>query len=113
MRLGTSTVAVKTPEHFKHTSIVTTSGYYAIYPLLSGRCRQYTSAFREHDSTTVGLLFDGPRATLTYFKDGVCLGAAFTGIDTRQTLYPAICSTGLDRFFSSFSYLTTRETACI
>jgi len=60
-----------------------------------GRCRQYTSAFRENDSTTVGLLFDGPRATLSFFKDGVCLGPAFTGIDTRQTLYPAICSTGI------------------
>jgi len=63
--------------------------------LLTSRCRQHTSPFREHDSTTIGLLFDGPRATLTYFKDGVCLGPAFTGIDTNQKLYPAICSTGL------------------
>jgi len=50
-------------------------------------------------------MFDGPRATLTYFKDGLCLGPAFTDIDTRQTLYPAVCSTGMqpDSFSSSSS----------
>jgi len=30
-------------------------------------------------ATTIGLYFDGPAGTLTYFKDGEDLGVAFTG----------------------------------
>ena len=36
----------------------------------------------------------GVAGTLTYFKDGVCLGVAFTGLqDVKDQLYPIVCST--------------------
>lgn len=56
--------------------------------------RQYTKSFKENISTTVGLYFDGIAGTLTYYKDGVNLGVAFTGLaDIDEPLYPIICST--------------------
>ena len=39
-----------------------------------GIYRQYTKAFKENISTTIGLYFDGIAGTLTYYKDGVNLG---------------------------------------
>ncbi len=46
-------------------------------------------------ATTIGLYFDGPNGTLTYYKDGASLGVAFTGLDkaTKEPLYPVVCST--------------------
>ncbi len=43
--------------------------------------RLYTTPFRENVATTVGLYFDGPAGTLTYYKDGCNLGVAFMGLD--------------------------------
>lgn len=55
---------------------------------------QFTKPFPENRPTTIGLLFDAGQGTLTYFKDGHCLGVAFTGLQTiREKLYPVVCST--------------------
>lgn len=59
-----------------------------------GRWHHYTKPFRENESTTVGLLFDGIAGTLTYYKDGRCLGVAFRGLnEIKEPLFPIICST--------------------
>ena len=58
------------------------------------RARPYTRPFRENVATTIGIYFDGKEGTLTYFKDGVSLGVAFTGLDrVQEPLYPMVCST--------------------
>lgn len=54
----------------------------------------YTKKFRENSPTTIGLLFDGIAGTLTYYKDGLCLGVAFRGLsEIKEPLYPIVCST--------------------
>ncbi|XP_059221826.1 SPRY domain-containing SOCS box protein 3 [Stomoxys calcitrans] len=54
----------------------------------------YTDRFKENQATVVGLLFDGIEGTLTYYKDGECLGVAFRGLDKiKEPLYPIVCST--------------------
>ncbi|XP_071042535.1 SPRY domain-containing SOCS box protein 3 isoform X2 [Parasteatoda tepidariorum] len=59
-----------------------------------GKWRQYTKPFRENESTRVGILFDGITGTLSYYKDGCCLGVAFNDLHLVQDeLYPIICST--------------------
>jgi len=56
--------------------------------------RQYTQPFRENVATTIGIYFDGNAGTLTYYKDYVSLGVAFTGLnEISEPLYPMICST--------------------
>lgn len=59
-----------------------------------GRWYEYTKPFKENEATTIGVLFDGIAGTLTYYKDGKCLGVAFKGLqDVKEPLYPIICST--------------------
>lgn len=59
-----------------------------------GKFKQFTKPFRENVETTIGMLFDASLGTLTYFKDGVNLGVAFTGLDkVRDELYPMASST--------------------
>merc|ERR1712051_31385 len=59
-----------------------------------GEYSQYTKSFKENISTTIGFLFDGIAGTLTYYKDGVNLGVAFTGLNiVTDPIYPIICST--------------------
>ena len=59
-----------------------------------GRHKQYIKAFRRNIATTIGLYFDGILGTLTYYKDGVSLGVAFTGLqDIKDPLFPIVCST--------------------
>lgn len=42
----------------------------------------------------IGLFFDGVSGTLTYYKDGECLGTAFTNLNKiTEPLYPIVCST--------------------
>ncbi|XP_055836473.1 SPRY domain-containing SOCS box protein 3 [Episyrphus balteatus] len=54
----------------------------------------YTSRFRENQATVIGILFDGIEGTLTYYKEGECLGVAFRGLDKiKEPLYPIVCST--------------------
>ena len=60
----------------------------------NGKWRQYTKAFRENEATVVGVLLDMTQGTLTYYKDGMCLGVAFSGMNKVEgDLYPIICST--------------------
>ncbi|XP_059090138.1 SPRY domain-containing SOCS box protein 3-like [Tigriopus californicus] len=60
----------------------------------NGRYKYYTRPFRENVSTTIGVFFDGISGTLTYYKDGVSLGVAFTGLrDIKEPLFPIVCST--------------------
>lgn len=59
-----------------------------------GTSTPFTDPFPEKQATTIGLLFDGVKGTLTYYKDGRCLGEAFTGLNSSSTeLYPFVCST--------------------
>lgn len=59
-----------------------------------GRHKQYIKPFRENVATTVGIFFDGVSGNLTYYKDNICLGIAFTGLqDIQEPLYPIVCST--------------------
>ena len=59
-----------------------------------GKSRYYTKPFRENEATTVGMLFEWDKGTLSYFKDGEPLGVAFTGLNrVNQELYPIVCST--------------------
>ncbi|KAK9872296.1 hypothetical protein WA026_017098 [Henosepilachna vigintioctopunctata] len=54
----------------------------------------YTEPFRENAVTRIGIYFDGIAGTITYFKDGVCLGVAFRGLHkVKEPLYPMISST--------------------
>lgn len=47
----------------------------------NGLMLHYTKRFKENQSTVVGILFDGIDGTLTYYKDGQCLGVAFRGLN--------------------------------
>lgn len=59
-----------------------------------GKWRQYTRPFRENEPTTVGIKFDWYQGTLTFYKDGECLGVAFSGLNSvKEELYPIVCST--------------------
>lgn len=59
-----------------------------------GMARNYTKRFKENQATKIGILFDGIAGTLTYYKDDVCLGIAFRGLnEIREPLYPIVCST--------------------
>ncbi|XP_066260094.1 SPRY domain-containing SOCS box protein 3 [Euwallacea similis] len=60
----------------------------------NGNWSYYTKPFRENVSTRIGVLFDGVAGTLTYYKDGKCLGIAFRGLnEIKEPLFPAVCST--------------------
>ena len=59
-----------------------------------GSCRQYTKAFRENESTVIGMLYDSRNGTLVFYKDGTSLGVAFSGLHhVHDDLFPIICST--------------------
>ena len=47
----------------------------------SGVAMSYIKRFKENEATRIGILFDGILGTLTYYKDGVCLGVAFRGLN--------------------------------
>ncbi|RUS88537.1 hypothetical protein EGW08_003713 [Elysia chlorotica] len=73
----------------------------------AGVSRKYCEPFYAKD-TVIGVHLDLNQGHLTFYKDGVCLGPAFTGLKatTHRRLYPIVCSTareselGLgDRFF--------------
>lgn len=86
----------------------------------NGKSRQYTRPFRENEATTIGMLFDWNKGTLTYFKDGENLGVAFTGLNyLQENLYPIVSSTAaktemtLGRRRRSFHSLQDRCRAAI
>lgn len=60
----------------------------------NGTRRRFCKPFEENTKTTVGLLFDSKKGTLTIYKDGTELGVAFTGLDkVKKNLYPMVSST--------------------
>ena len=60
----------------------------------NGQWIQFTKPFSENTATTVGMLYDAKLGTLTYYRDGHCLGIAFTGLNCiKHKLYPMVCST--------------------
>ena len=62
-----------------------------------GRSRRYVKPFGENIATTVGLYFDGVTGCLTFFKDNICLGVAFTGLqEVTEPIYPIVCSTAFN-----------------
>lgn len=53
----------------------------------------FTKRFVENEPTKIGMLFDGINGTLTYYKDGKCLGVAFHGLNKiNKPLYPIVSS---------------------
>ncbi|XP_027201938.2 SPRY domain-containing SOCS box protein SP555 [Dermatophagoides pteronyssinus] len=69
--------------------------------------RQYTKPFQENCSTLIGCLYDGHNGTITYYKDGQCLGIAFGGLDSIDDyLYPTISSTAAQ---SQFILITAKR----
>ena len=59
-----------------------------------GRGGSYTDIFKHYVATTIGLYFDGVKGTLTYYKDGECLGVAFENLEEiEESLYPMVSST--------------------
>lgn len=60
----------------------------------SGIAYKFAKRFVENQATKIGIYFDGINGTLTYFKDGVCLGVAFNGLHKiDKPLYPYVMST--------------------
>lgn len=51
---------------------------------------RYTKCFKENQATIIGILFDGIDGTLTYYKDGICLGVAFRGLNKVRAANPLI-----------------------
>ena len=63
----------------------------------NGKSRRYTDECEVLEPVLIGVLFDGYKGTLTYYKDTECLGVAFTGLDkVEKELFPTISSTGGD-----------------
>lgn len=59
----------------------------------NGKYFEYTKPFSENRETKIGVFFDGIAGTLTYYKDGECLGVAFRGLqDIKEPLFPIISS---------------------
>lgn len=59
-----------------------------------GVAKTFCNRFKENEATIIGLLFDGISGTLTYYKDDVCLGVAFRGLnEIKEPLFPIVCST--------------------
>lgn len=55
---------------------------------------RFTKRFVENQATKIGIYFDGINGTLTYYKDGKCLGVAFRGLNkVGKPLYPFVIST--------------------
>uniref|UniRef100_A0A1I8AP82 B30.2/SPRY domain-containing protein n=1 Tax=Steinernema glaseri TaxID=37863 RepID=A0A1I8AP82_9BILA len=45
------------------------------------------------EGVTLGVLFNGPQASLTFFNDGIKLGTVSPKLDLSQTYYPMVAST--------------------
>ncbi|XP_059156963.1 SPRY domain-containing SOCS box protein 3-like [Physella acuta] len=60
----------------------------------NGVSTPYCAPFKEYTPVLVGVLFHRLKGELSFFKDGVNLGVAFTGMSSvKDDLYPTICST--------------------
>ena len=59
--------------------------------------KKYTKPFTLNTPTTIGLLFDGISGSLTFFKDSINLGIAFSNLHkVSEPLLPIVCSTAAD-----------------
>lgn len=59
----------------------------------NGKCRKYTEAFYDKN-TVIGVLLDLNSGTVSFCRNGVSLGLAFTGLDkVSKPLYPLVSST--------------------
>ena len=59
----------------------------------NGESCEYAEPFKLGTPTTIGILFDGTIGTLTYYKDGIDLGVAFSNLGKiTDQLYPIISS---------------------
>ena len=58
-----------------------------------GKWKQFSRPFRENQPTTIGMLFNWYRGTLSYYKDGELLGVAFHGLNIQEDLFPVVAST--------------------
>ena len=56
------------------------------------RIRYLPKPFSENTSTTIGVLYDSNLGTLTFFKDAISLGVAFT-LKIYQPIYACVAST--------------------
>ncbi|XP_031623808.1 SPRY domain-containing SOCS box protein 3-like [Contarinia nasturtii] len=55
---------------------------------------KFSEPFIENEATVIGIYFDGLNGTLTYYKDGRCLGVAFHDLNKiGEPLYPIVIST--------------------
>lgn len=60
----------------------------------NGQGLPYTQPFPENKPTTVGVLYDSNLGTISFFKDKVSLGIAFTGLHKIDLpVYACVCST--------------------
>ncbi|XP_076143777.1 SPRY domain-containing SOCS box protein 3 [Alosa pseudoharengus] len=59
----------------------------------NGKSRKYTEAFYDK-STVIGVLLDLESGALRFYRNGISLGLAFTGLDkVARPLYPLVSST--------------------
>lgn len=63
-----------------------------------GVALSYTKRFKENEATRIGILFDGILGTLTYYKDGVCLGVAFRGLNEVLSLINIVAISNMYEF---------------
>uniref|UniRef100_A0AC34RIG3 B30.2/SPRY domain-containing protein n=1 Tax=Panagrolaimus sp. JU765 TaxID=591449 RepID=A0AC34RIG3_9BILA len=66
----------------------------------NGHSAEFTNAFIERDYAVVGVLFNGPEKTLSYYVNDQPLGVAFRDIDTTHTFYPMVSSTAQKSIFT-------------
>ncbi|KAL2088768.1 hypothetical protein ACEWY4_015667 [Coilia grayii] len=58
----------------------------------NGKSKKYTEAFYDK-STVIGVLLDLSSGGLSFYRNGVSLGLAFSGLDkVSRPLYPLVCS---------------------
>lgn len=71
-----------------------------------GMARNYTKRFKENQATKIGILFDGIAGTLTYYKDDVCLGIAFRGLnEVRLSIHVAhFCTKKINLYKSKVKF---------
>lgn len=63
----------------------------------AGQSRKFCEPFYAQD-TVIGVHLDLTQGNLTFYKDGVCLGTAFTGLGAsrHRRLYPIVCSSAAE-----------------
>ena len=82
-----------------------------------GKCSRFTPVFPEHQTVTVGLLFNTMRGELSFFLNGNFLGVAFTNLNSiSDELYPVVGSTAKRtrmRLTGAYcGHITLRQLSC-